>query len=50
VWDEKTLHAYLSNPSQYLPRTKKPTAFRDATQLNRIIKYLKATQPVAVPE
>lgn len=49
VWDEKTLYAYLTDPSQHLPGTKKRTAIRDGKLLKRVIKYLKATQPTSSP-
>lgn len=52
TWDEATLDAYLADPRQYAPGTKKFTMVKDADVRRRVIAELKATQsaPVKTPE
>lgn len=49
VWNEATLTAYLSNPREYLPGTKKVQPIREAEALRRAISHLKATQSMPKP-
>lgn len=49
TWTEATLTAYLSNPREYLPGTKKVQPIRNPEDLRRVIAYLKATQSMPQP-
>lgn len=41
-WDEKTLDAFLANPSKKVPGTRMPIGTPDPTKRAAIIAYLKA--------
>ena len=41
-WDEKTLDAFLANPSKMVPGTRMPIGTPDPTKRAAIIAFLKA--------
>ena len=41
-WDEKTLDAFLANPSKKVPGTRMPIGTPDPAKRAAIIAYLKA--------